>query len=267
LILTSYKKKFKASKKRLLLFDYDGTLTPIVKIPSAAVPSRLMLDTLQELADDPNNAVWIVSGRDLTTLDNWLGSVKRLGFSAEHGSFLKNPDSDKWINLTEDIDMSWKNDVLEIFTYYTERTQGSFIEHKRSSITWHYRQADPEYGIFQSKECQNHLEAAILPKLPVEILLGKKNLEVRPTSINKGEIVKRLLTSYPDVDFVFCAGDDRTDEDMFRALRRKELQNDNNFCITIGAANKKTLAGWHVTSPDEIVRAMRKMVEANKMNE
>jgi trehalose-phosphatase len=42
--------------------------------------------------------------------------------------------------------MSWKNDVLEIFTYYTERTQGSFVEHKRSSITWHYRQADPEYG-------------------------------------------------------------------------------------------------------------------------
>ena len=39
--------------------------------------------------------------------------------------------------------------------------------------------------MFQAKECQNHLESAILPKLPVEILLGKKNLEVRPTSINK----------------------------------------------------------------------------------
>lgn len=41
---------------------------------------------------------------------------------------------------------------------------------------------------FQAKECQNHLESAILPKLPVEILTGKKNLEVRPTFINKVKI-------------------------------------------------------------------------------
>lgn len=46
--------------------------------------------------------------------------------------------------------------------------------------------------------------------------MGKKNLEVRPQAINKGEIVKRLLLKHADVDFVFCAGDDKTDEDMFR---------------------------------------------------
>lgn len=95
---------------------------------------------------------------------------------------------------------------------------GSFIEHKRSSLTWHYRMADPEFGAFQAKECQNHLENAVLSKLPVEILVGKKNLEVRPTIVNKGEIVKRLLGQHPDVEFVMCAGDDKTDEDMFRAL-------------------------------------------------
>lgn len=78
--------------------------------------------------------------------------------------------------------------------------------------------ADPEFGAFQAKECQNHLENAVLSKLPVEILVGKKNLEVRPTIINKGEIVKRLLSQHEDVEFVLCAGDDKTDEDMFRAL-------------------------------------------------
>ncbi|KAG0094885.1 threalose-6-phosphate phosphatase [Podila epicladia] len=78
--------------------------------------------------------------------------------------------------------------------------------------------ADPDFGAFQAKECQNHLENAVLSKLPVEILVGKKNLEVRPTIINKGEIVKRLLSLHPDVEFVLCAGDDKTDEDMFRAL-------------------------------------------------
>ncbi|CAG8462940.1 9200_t:CDS:2 [Racocetra fulgida] len=77
------------------------------------------------------------------------------------------PESDKWINLTADIDMSWTNAVNKIFKYFTDRTQGSSVE-----------------------QCQNHLESAILPKLPVEILLGKKNLEVRPTLINKKSTTK-----------------------------------------------------------------------------
>ncbi|KAF9316164.1 threalose-6-phosphate phosphatase [Podila horticola] len=220
--------KFHSAKRRLLMFDYDGTLTPIRKTPSAAVPQEHMLNALTALANDPANIVWVISGRDQNVLEEWLGGVENLGFSAEHGSFMRQPGSKKWANLTESLDMGWKNDVIEIFTYYTERTQGSFIEHKRSSLTWHYRMADPEFGAFQAKECQNHLENAVLSKLPVEILVGKKNLEVRPTIINKGEIVKRLLSQHEDVEFVLCAGDDKTDEDMFRALASVGNQGHHN---------------------------------------
>ncbi|KAF8942243.1 threalose-6-phosphate phosphatase [Haplosporangium gracile] len=210
--------QYHKAKKRLLMFDYDGTLTPIRKTPGAAVPQEHMLKALTAMCADPKNIVWVISGRDQKVLEEWLGHIPNLGFSAEHGSFMRQPGSQKWVNLTESLDMGWKNDVIEIFTYYSERTQGSFIEHKRSSLTWHYRMADPEFGAFQAKECQNHLENAVLSKLPVEILVGKKNLEVRPTIVNKGEIVKRLLGQHPDVEFVMCAGDDKTDEDMFRAL-------------------------------------------------
>ncbi|MBE7181130.1 MAG: hypothetical protein INR71_07975, partial [Terriglobus roseus] len=35
---------------------------------------------------------------------------------------------------------------------------------------------------------------------------------MRPAHTNKGEIVKRLLYSSPDVGFALCAGDDKTDE-------------------------------------------------------
>ena len=41
------------------------------------------------------------------------------------------------------------------------------------------------------------------------VLVGKKNLEVRPIAINKGEIVKRIIYMNPDAQFVFCAGDDK----------------------------------------------------------
>jgi trehalose 6-phosphate synthase/phosphatase len=94
--------------------------------------------------------------------------------------------------------------------------EGSKVEKKRCALTWHYRNADPEYGVWQARELQTHLEQAIIPKHAIEILTGKANLEVRPRDINKGEIVGRLVKEHiDDLDFVFCAGDDKTDEGTF----------------------------------------------------
>ena len=124
----------------------QGTLTPIVKVPSAAVPSKDTLTALEALAADPSNIVYIISGRDGAFLEQHLGHIKNLGMSAEHGGFIREPGEATWSNFTESLDMSWMTEVLEIFKYYTERTTGSHIEVKKSSITWHYRSADPEWG-------------------------------------------------------------------------------------------------------------------------
>ncbi|ORX94443.1 hypothetical protein K493DRAFT_221227 [Basidiobolus meristosporus CBS 931.73] len=252
-------KQYNSAKKRLLLFDYDGTLTPIRETPGAAVPPQETIEGLTQLASNPNNVVWVISGRDQEFLDQWLGQIPNLGFSAEHGCFIKYPhpkNENPWINLAAEFDFSWKKDVVDIFNYYTERTPGSFVEHKLCAVTWHYRMADPEYGMFQAKECRNHLEDAIVSKKPVEILVGKKNLEVRPVELNKGEIVKKLVAATENCEFVFCAGDDKTDEDMFRALRKSELPENYCFSCTIGSANKKTQASWHVPYCEDIIKAI-----------
>lgn len=216
-LLTQYRK----SEKRLFMFDYDGTLTNIVKDPQAAIPSDRVLRNLKTLASDERNAVWIISGRDQAFLDEYMGHISELGLSAEHGSFLRKPNHDEWENLTEKEDMSWQQKVIEVFQHYTERTQGSFIERKKIALTWHYRRADPEYGAFQARECRKHLENTVAKKFDVEVMPGKANLEVRPRFVNKGEIAKRLVEEYGEdegcpPEFVLCLGDDFTDEGKFR---------------------------------------------------
>ncbi|GAA5948627.1 hypothetical protein JCM3765_004948 [Sporobolomyces pararoseus] len=211
--------KYKAASKRLLLFDYDGTLTPIVKDPSAALPSPALIESLQTLCSDPQNVVYIISGRDGEFLESQLGHIQNLGMSAEHGCFLRAPGAKEWMSLTDDLNMDWKKDVLKIFRYYEARTQGAFVEKKVSSVTFHYRNADPVFGVFQAKECQAMLES-MQESLPIDVLVGKKNVEVRPAHTNKGEIVKRLLYQYPEAEFCMCAGDDKTDEDMFHSMAR-----------------------------------------------
>ncbi|KAI5302422.1 succinate semialdehyde dehydrogenase NADP+ linked, partial [Ascosphaera pollenicola] len=257
--------QYRRAKRRLFMFDYDGTLTPIVKDPSAAIPSDRVLRTIKTLAADPHNAVWIISGRDQAFLDEWMGHISELGLSAEHGCFIRQPNSDDWENLTEQADMRWQDEVMEIFTHFTERTQGSFIERKRVALTWHHRRVDPEYAVFQAAECRKLLENTVAKKWPVEVMVGKANLEVRPTFVNKGFIAQRLLDEYkryhdgtgsPDVpgpDFVLCLGDDFTDEDMFRTLRYCGLPDETIFSVTVGASSKQTIAKYHLLEPADVI--------------
>jgi trehalose 6-phosphate synthase/phosphatase len=116
--------QYRHAEKRLFMFDYDGTLTPIVKDPAAAIPSDRVIRTLKTLAADPANSVWIISGRDQAFLDEWMGHIPELGLSAEHGSFMRQPLSDEWVNLTEKEDMSWQQEVIDVFQHYTDKTQG-----------------------------------------------------------------------------------------------------------------------------------------------
>lgn len=111
-----------------------------------AVPSEATLEALSKLANDQRNVVFIISGRDGEFLEQHLGHIENLGMSAEHGGFMREPGEQAWSNLTEKLDMSWMSEVEEVFKYYTERTTGSHIEIKKSSITWHYRASDPEWG-------------------------------------------------------------------------------------------------------------------------
>ena len=255
--------KYRQSGKRLFMFDYDGTLTPIVKDPHAAIPSDRVIRTLKTLAAEPRNSVWIISGRDQAFLDDWMGHIPELGLSAEHGSFIRHPHSDNWENVTEKTDMSWQKDVMQIFQHYTEKTQGSFIERKKVALTWHYRRADPEYGSFQAQECRAYLESTVGKKYEVEVMEGKANLEVRPSFVNKGAIATRLIsenvydglkvTSQTPPNFVLCLGDDFTDEDMFRALKASTLPRDNVFSCTVGPSSKQTEANWHLLEPSDVI--------------
>lgn len=212
-------KQYRGSTRRLFMFDYDGTLTPIVRDPQAAIPSDKVIRTLKTLAADPKNAVWIISGRDQAFLDEWMGHIPELGLSAEHGCFMRMPHSSEWENLTETFDMSWQEQVMTAFNHYTERTQGSFVERKKIALTWHYRRADPDYGAFMAAECHKYLQDTVTKTHDVEVMTGKANLEVRPRFVNKGEIAKRLIREYGEghdqaPDFVLCLGDDATDEGM-----------------------------------------------------
>ena len=118
--------QYRQAKKRIFMFDYDGTLTPIVKDPQSAIPSDRVTRTIKRLASDPRNSVWIISGRDQVFLEEWMGYISELGLSAEHGSFMRKPGREDWEDLTKEIDMGWRDEVAKVFTEWSEKVQGTY---------------------------------------------------------------------------------------------------------------------------------------------
>lgn len=239
---------YSRSKKRIIVLDYEGTL--LDDSPTLAPPKAFVKRIVESLAADKKNTVLLVSGHERSVLGSWLND-HRIGVVAESGYYYRLPHEDEWEMTAEDMDPSWKRVVRPIMQYFTERTPGSYIEAKESSLTWHYGETDQIFGPMQARDMQINLED-VLCNLPLEVLLGTNNVEVRLQGITKTVIIEEILkgfylkqsptstpasrayssssgsgaTSSPrkdktgqtqehQVDFVFCAGNGLEDDDLF----------------------------------------------------
>jgi trehalose 6-phosphate synthase/phosphatase len=75
------------------------------------------------------------------------------------------------------MSFEWKLVAEPVMQLYTESTDGSYIEYKESALVWHHRFADPDFGSWQAKEMQNHLES-VLANEPVTVKSGAQIVEV-----------------------------------------------------------------------------------------
>lgn len=207
---------YRRGKRRLLLLDYDGTLTSLVPRAEDARPDVALLKLVGQLAEEADNTVVIVSGRDHETLEDWLGGVGA-DLVAEHGARYRLAQDGRWQVELDDLPGDWKDQVRAVLQVYVDRTPGAHLEDKGLSLAWHYRRADPELGWLRAKELVNALEPYVA-NTPLQILQGNKVVEVKPGAVSKGRAAQRWLRRQPGYDFLLAAGDDVTDEDLFEAL-------------------------------------------------
>ncbi|KNC98814.1 alpha,alpha-trehalose-phosphate synthase [UDP-forming] 1 [Spizellomyces punctatus DAOM BR117] len=164
-----------------------------------------------------------------------------------------------WLALVDQVDSSWRDTIRPLFQHYTERTPGSFIEEKEINLTWHYRNADPEFGSWQSAELQVNLEK-ILSHMAVSIILGNKTLELRPSMVDKATAARAILKDLgapKDTDYCLCVGDGKTDEVVFQFLQHEFEGNDSLITATVG--KKQTEAAYYVETVKEVEKLISNM--------
>ncbi len=215
--------EYRKAAKRILFLDYDGTLVSFAKYPELATIDGKTLKLIRRLTEDPKNHIVIISGRDKAFLEKQFTTLKTT-LIAEHGYFIKQGES--W-ETTIHSDENWKDSVMPILKEYVNRCNGTFIEEKTGSIAWHYRNADLDYAQLRLHELRDDLAEIIRHKTDFEILEGNKVLEIKCGKYDKGQAAIGLIKN-EEYDFILAAGDDKTDESVFKILP------DHSFTLKVG---------------------------------
>ena len=254
---------FKRARSRLLLLDYDGTLTPIVSDPAAAVPSEKLLATLARLAGIRRTEVAIVSGRDRATLERWFGTLP-ISLIAEHGAFIRRWPSrvikhswmsgirrfvpPKW-KKTPLANDGWKPTVRQVMDDAAQSLNGAWVEDKEYSIAFHYRGANSPETPEHVRELTERL-TAVAQGYKLHIIEGKKVVEARVAAIDKGFATQPWLGNGRRMPgFVLAIGDDTTDEDLFAAMPKS--------AFTIKVGQHPSRAAFSLDSPVEVLELLR----------
>ncbi len=238
---------YQGAARRALLLDYDGTLVPFAEDPKLARPDAELLDLLARLGTAAGNEVVIVSGRPRRDLEEWFGRL-RVALVAEHGIWLR-ARGGKW-RMPKALTTEWKEKARSILQIYVDRLPGTLLEEKEFSLAWHYRRADPEQALLRSRELLDVL-AGFRRNNEVQVLEGNKVLEVRNTGVSKGTAGVQWLGTV-GAEFVLAIGDDRTDEDLFRALPATA------WSVRVGLA--QTAAQYYLNSHMAVRRLLRELV-------
>jgi len=134
--------RYKHSTKRLLLFDFEGTLWRR-DLTKDGMQRRMLrseaewseddeawpketIDLLKTLADDKRNEVWVLSGLARTGILGKLAKVApKVGIIAENGCFIrtrpvvgpKGVVEGQWISMVSQYNLAWKPACMEILSY------------------------------------------------------------------------------------------------------------------------------------------------------
>lgn len=240
----------------ILMLDIDGTLAPLQPRPEDSFVPEPTRQAVLALAAAPDVHVALVTGRAAAD-GRRVARIEGAWVIGNHGIEAISPTGEAVVDSNA---APYRGDVaaaVEELAALVGSIPGIRVEDKMWTLSVHYRLADAsvEPRLRQTMDDIAH-------KHGLRLVRGKKIFELRPPiHVHKGTAVVelgRLLAGPELAASLFYAGDDRTDEDAFRALRATAPH-----AVTVrvgGSIDDQTAAtAAEFTVPDE--EALRGLLE------
>lgn len=195
-----------------LFLDIDGTLLDIADSPENVSVSEQLRADLDAASRLLNGALALVSGRTITDIDKLFDPL-RLAASGQHGSEWRPTAS---ATPQPVVEQPLPEGLHAAAAHLSRLHPGIVVERKSHALAVHYRHAPvlgPQIGASLA-QAMSGLEGLML-------MPGKFVWEIKDATQSKGTAVERFLQqpAFSNRRPVFV-GDDRTDEDGFRAVEK-----------------------------------------------
>ena len=253
--------RIKNARQTLIVFDFDGTLTPIMDTPEMVKLSEDMKELLKNLAKHRGFTVAIVSGRAINDIRNKV-AISEVIYAGNHGLEIVGPNMSFVHPIAEEI-----RPILRILGIILKKTLGAFkgtaVEDKGVTLTVHYRLADEDQLDYIKSMVNNTVgPAKVLGK--VRTSTGKKVIEVRPAvPWDKGKAVKFIMKRKARGGresglLPIYIGDDLSDEDAFKVIERY-----GGIAVYVGHEYTHSIANYFLRSTSEVEDFIRKLLSLN----
>jgi trehalose 6-phosphate phosphatase len=192
-------------ERAALLLDLDGTLLDFAPTPDSVVVPTELPDVLRALRGLMGDAVAVVTGRPVETIDALLGDAV-FAIAGEHGGAIRHaPGGEIERPRLPAPPAAWLAEAEILAATHP----GALLERKARGFALHFRKA-PSAG----PDLHDGLAALLESSGDFELLSGQMIWEVRPRGIDKGSAVNRLMERAPfQGRLPVFVGDDVTDRD------------------------------------------------------
>ncbi len=239
----------------ILFLDFDGTLVPIREHPSLVSMPVSSRRFLQKLSRVPGVRLAVVSGRALSDLKKRTG-VSGICYVGNHGLQMEGAGV-RYLYPAVRRGKRVLSKIAREIRAAVDGIPGVWLEDKQFSLSLHFRQGSAA-GKKKARKLFFETVRPFVSAGKVKATQGKEVLEVRlPVGWNKGRAVQWLLKKWsPGRSVPACviaAGDDRTDEDMFRAI------SPGGISILVGGPGVATRARYRVSTSAGLYRFLKEL--------
>jgi trehalose 6-phosphate phosphatase len=253
----SWARAWSDSGRLVLLLDFDGTLAPIVDRPVSASMLPASRSALERLAGRNDVNLAIVSGRGLDDARS-LARIANIAYAGNHGMEIEiagiREVHGEAASARPDLDI-----VADELRGRLTAVEGALVEDKGLTLSIHFRLVAPT----AVADVRDAVAAAVERFERLRVTEGKRVLEIRPrVDWHKGRAVAFLLDHLrpPSSAPILYVGDDRTDEDAFRALRDGAFPGDGVVVAEHPPSSTSAIA-W-LASPEEVADLLEAFASA-----